>query len=313
VGRKEDEAPRRFEGSLADLAARLPDFQRRPFGAAASRAVSEHPHLDVIVRSDSDAGLIEMPVGVVTRRHRFTPHARVVEGIQRALAAVRVPAAQAYADAALTEFGGCMALTVRLPSTLGCELDDGERLELELTCINAIAGGLRWVLAWHRLASGTSFAVGTTRLEYRLAQRLPIAPGGFAPAVSQSLQEARAEQVALLAWRKRLITRAQLAAWADGAVRRMWGPRQAARLFHLAASGWDAELAYGFERLPPSRRTMRAREPVPGAARFAESVYDALQALAWIAGEERDAHAKLERQGDMAVLMRALVHGARLQ
>jgi hypothetical protein len=167
------------------------------------------------------------------------------------------------------------------------------------------------MLAWLHAKSGCCFAVGTTRLEYRLAQRLPIAPSELASGLQQALSQARDEQSVLAAWRGQLVTRGQLASWTDGTVRRMWGPRQAARVFHLAVSGWDAEPAFGFERLPPSRRTMRARQRVAGTGDFAETLYDALVALAWIAAQERERLMQIERQGEVAVLMRALAHAAR--
>jgi hypothetical protein len=89
----------------------------------------------------------------------------------------------------------------------------------------------------------------------------------------------------------------------------MWGWRAAARIFHIAMTGWDADPAFNVERVVPSRRTMQASDPVPGAPAFVETAYDALLALGWIARDGRDVNERFDRMVQTAMLMRALLRG----
>jgi hypothetical protein len=300
---------RSLKGSLMDLPSFLPALARVPCDEDGVRAQSASPHLDVILRrAGPGAGLIDVAVGVISRRQHFVPHQQVIHALERALSAVRVNPSQVRAAVELADFGARMALAIDLPSDLDLDAGHGERLGLRLQCTNALnRGGLRFLMSWHRLVSDTSIAVGTTRLEYRLAHRMPVRITDVVPSVRNALERAQSERAGLAAWRQVLITRDQLVSWADGAVRRMWGPRAAARVFHIAMTGFDGEPAYGFERASPSRRTMRATGPVTSVPSFAETAYDALLALAWLAREGREASERFDRQIEMAMLMRALL------
>jgi hypothetical protein len=300
-----------FSGSLRDVAALLPEFERRSF-ASADRT-SGQPHLDLLVRrAGPGVGLLDVPVGTVTRRHRLAPHARVIGAIERPVSAACANPDEARCQLILSALGEGMALSVDLPDRFGFDPGDGEQLRLRLLCLNAVAGcGPRLLLCWHRQISSSLIPVGVTQLQFRLAPRLALRTDEIAPAVDAALDQARAERAGLAAWRQSLLTRDRLVKWADGTIRRVWGPRAAARVFHIAMSGWDAQPAYGFERMPPSRRTMRATEPVPAVQDFAESAYDALLAAAWVAGSGRGACERFDRACEIALLMRALLRGER--
>lgn len=301
-----------FRGSLRDISALVPEFERRPLAAEADRAASAHPHLDVVMRrAGPGVGLLDVPVGVVTRRHQLVPHGRVLQGIERALGVLRVDPSRAPAELELGGFGARLSLAVDLPETFDFDPGDGQRLGLRLLCSNSVSsGGLRLLMTWRRRASDSAIAVGTSRLEYRLAHRLPARLVDIVPSVQKAVELAHAERAALAQWAVRLVSRDALAHWADGAVRRMWDRREAARVFHICMTGWDAEPAFSVERSTPTRRTMRAHDAVPGAPAFAETAYDALLALAWVARDARDIQQRLDRLVEGAVLMRALLRGA---
>jgi hypothetical protein len=247
---------------------------------------------------------------VVTRRHQLVPHGRVIHSIGRALGVLRADPAQARAELDLAGFGAQMTLTVDLPARFDLDPGDGHPLGLRLMCTNAVnGGGLRLLLTWHRRVSGSAIAVGTTGLEYRLAHRLPARLADLVPSVQKAVERAQTERAALAQWHSMLVSRDTLAGWADGALRRMWGRRAAARVFHICMTGWDAEPAFSVERCAPTRRTMQATDPVPGAPAFAETAWDALLALAWVARDARDTGERFDRLVEGAVLMRGLLRG----
>lgn len=306
---------RAYKGSLRDLAGLCPGFDRRALTnddrdvASKSGVGINQSHLDVIVRrAGPGVGLLEMPVGVVTRRHQLLPHARVIESIERALGAARIDPAQTRAELDLTNFGARMSLAVDLPTRLDFDPVGSAPLGLRVLLSNSVnGGGLRMLSVWQQHESGSTFAVGVTRLESRLAHRLPARLGDIVPGVQKALEIAQAEREALAQWNRHLVTRDQLVAWVDGSVRRMWGRQAAARIFHIAMTGWDADPAFSVERVSPSRRTMQATNPVPEAPAFVETAYDALLALGWIARDVPDTGERFDRIVETALLMRSLL------
>jgi len=297
------------KGSLRDIGGLVPEFERRPASGATGRVEPVHSHLDMLVRrAGSDGDLVETPVGLVTRRHHLSPHARVIQAIDRGLGAIQADPAEAPCELELSHFGGQMTMWIDLPVSFELNLGSGERLGLRLLCRNPIAsGGPHLLLSWNRQTSGSLMPVGTTRLEFGLGQRPALCIAEVAPAVCRALRWAQIERTELALWREIPVTRDQLVRWTDAAIRRVWGPRTAARIFHVAVSGWDAEPAYGFERMPPSRRTMCATRSVPAGPPFSETAYDALLAAAWVANQEIQLQRRIERLAEIGVLMRALL------
>ena len=308
---------RNYTGSLHDIAALVPDFDRRSLakmdsGAAHARGIqNDTSHLDVVLRrAGPGVGLLEMPVGVVTRRHQLLPHARVIQNLEAALGAADADSAHARTQLDLTDFGARMSLTVALPTRFELDLGDGAPLGLRILVHNSVnGGGLRLLVVWQQQNSASAFVCGVTHLESRLVHRLPTLLGDIGASVRKALEIAQAERTVLEQWNTHLVTRDQLVAWVDGSVRRMWGWQAAARIFHIAMTGWDADPAFSVERLVPSRRTMQASDPVPGAPAFVETAYDALLAIGWIARNGRDVNERFDRMVQTALLMRALLRG----
>jgi len=308
---------RNYSGSLRDIAALVPDFDRRSLATGDSGSVratgpqSDTSHLDVVVRrAGPGVGLLEMPVGVVTRRHQLLPHARVIQNLETALGVARADPARAQATLDLTDFGARMSLAVNLPARFNLEPGDDAPLGLRILVHNSVnGGGLRLLVVWQQQDSASAFACGVTHLESRLVHRLPTLLGGIGASVQKALEIAQTERAVLRDWNSLLVTRDQLVAWVDGSVRRMWGRQAAARVFHIAMTGWDADPAFSVERVVPSRRTMQATDPVPGAPAFVETAYDALLSLGWIARDGRDTNERFDRMVQTAILMRALLRG----
>jgi len=313
---------RNYRGNLRDLAALVPGFERRALRSQdhlaletadrkGDEAVGEQAHLDVVLRrAGPGVGLLEMPVGVVSRRHQLFPHARVIESLERALGVLRVDPAHVEAELDLTNFGAHMTLEVSLPGNLELDPGDGHPLGMRVILQNSVnGGGLHLQVVWKQFESASEFASDVTRLESRIGHRMPTRLNDLVPRIVQAVETAQLERDALSAWQRQLITRDQLVNWVDGSIRRMWGRSAAARVFHIAMTGWDAETAFSVEKSVPSRRTMQATDPVPGAPAFVESAYDALLAVSWVARDVRDTSERFNRIAEITVLMRALFRG----
>ena len=180
---------------------------------------------------------------------------------------------------------------------------------LRLVCLNSVDGStpLRMLLGWYRFVCANGLAVGTTRCEWRLVHREGMMPADVTPLLQAGLELAEREKLAVREWRATPVAAPRLGAFADGRLCAAWGVRLAARFLHIAATGFDAELAYPFEPGPPSAKTMAPSRRVPGSPAFAQTAWDACQALAWLAKERKDPRERIERMLQIPELMRAVM------
>jgi hypothetical protein len=75
---------------------------------------------------------------------------------------------------------------------------------------------------------------------------------------------------------------ATLRGWIDGELKKKWGVLAAARTFLICQTGFDGVFSDPFDKQPPSLKSMRRTERVPGAPQKAENAYAIAQALSWI-------------------------------
>ena len=298
------------KGTLDELARGVPGFIRRPFalGEGAERA---HPRYDVIVREERPDGSGRVPVGVVSKRYRLVQHGELIGALRRALAANGIGPAEAEGELRLSEFGARMALALVLPDRYGFDPGDGHRLGLRLLVVNSVDGscGLRFLLGWYRFVCSNGLVVGTTRLKCHYAHRQQLATADVGGLLGRGIALAREEQASLREWLATPVFRDTLAQWADGPVRRSWGVKAAARVWHICTTGHDGEPARPAERALPHQREMKPGERVPGSPGTAANAYHVSQALAWLAKERRDVEESLEWMAGIPGLMRSLVGG----
>ena len=168
---------------------------------------------------------------------------------------------------------------------------------------------MRILLGWYRFVCANGLAVGTTRCEWRLVHREGMMPADVAPLLQAGLELAEREKLALREWRATPVPAPRLAAFADERLAPAWGVRLAARFLHIAVTGFDAELAFPFEPGPPSAKTLSPTRRVPGSPAFAQTAWDACQALAWLAKERKDPRERVERMLQIPELMQAVMGG----
>ncbi len=300
---------RSWRGELDEILPRLPAFDRAPF---ATPGAAGHGFLDAIVRrAEPGRGLPAVPVAVVSKRYQLLPHAEAAEAVRAALAAIGVHPRDMQAEVSLAAYGARLWLAVRLPREHDFDPGDGHPMALRLVCLNSVDGStpLRILLGWYRFVCANGLAVGTTRAEFRLVHREGMMPADVAPLLKAGLELAGREKLALREWRATPVPAPRLAAFADGRLADAWGVRLAARFLHIAVTGHDAELAFPFEPGPPSAKTLTPTRRVPGSPAFAQTAWDACQALAWLAKERRDPKERVERELQVPELMQGLVGG----
>jgi hypothetical protein len=111
--------------------------------------------------------------------------------------------------------------------------------------------------------------------------------------LSYGLQAADTEQGNFARWRQRTVSPDDLVSWINKELKNGWGFKAAARFYHIARTGHDAEIAGLYKEKTPTTIPVRSKGPVPGAPDECRNLYDVSQILAWLAKERRDVQEQL--------------------
>jgi len=304
------EPPTRWlRGRLDEVAAALPDFERGPFAMAPESEGPWHANelFDLISTRQAD-GWVRRPVSVVGKGYRLIGHREAIGRIAEVLADIGFDAAALDTHATLERYGARLALEVQLGSRWMVDPGDGHPLMLQLRCLNSVdaSSSLRVVFNWYRLVCTNGLVVGFSQQAGRVLHRKsPVMPD-LREEIANGLTLARTDRAAMRHWLERRIRRESLVPFADGPLRDAWGARDAARFLHIARTGHDAEFENRFEAGRPSEKRMTANVAVPGSPREAHTEWDAAQALSWVARDQCDPAAYLERLLEIPALVAKL-------
>lgn len=271
-----------FTGPLGELAARIPEFDRMPFGG--------NPRLDMIVRRAATAREIPVPVGVVSKRYVLVQHLAVIDALATALRLEDVNAGDLKCGLTITESGARIALRVELPAGFDFTPPDGNALALTFECFHSVDGTvpLLALLGWFRFVCSNGLVIGTTHARMSRQHRASLHIEELAPLLSEGLDAVVRERQALASIAATTVSSEALCAWVDGPVASAWGPFTAARVYAIAARGVDGEPCRTPRLALPHERQILRPTPVPGANAPCKNAYAAAQALSWVASRRLD-------------------------
>ena len=233
----------------------------------------------------------------------------VVDAVRAVVAGFGIHTEAVACEAHLNRYGATMAFYARLPRAFDFDPGDAHPLALRVLALNSVDGGspLTLLLGWYRSVCANGMLVGTTRMNWRIAHRAGPELGDVSELLEAGLELAEHEKLELQAWLRTSVPAEALRRFADGPLAVAWGVKPAARFWHIAATGCDAETALPFEAGAPSEKTMRALGRVPGAPERVRNAYDASQALAWLARQPRAHEERVKRMQEIPGLMAALL------
>lgn len=301
-----------YEGTLAEVRQHIPAFERRSFGLTQPDNESSrlNERLDTIVRLPFGDDQTFIPVGVVSKDYALVPHGAVFDIAREALNAVGIAPGDVKAELRITAYGERMALSVYLPEKYHFDPGDGYPMALRLECLNSVDGSTRFraLMSWFRLVCSNGLTVGVTRsdLQRRHIGDLGLADVGLV--LKSGLKEAETEQRNFERWRNAQMTIQRLAPWVDKDLRKGWGFKAAARTFHIARFGSDAEVIGQYKGSTPTTIPMQETKRVPGASQQCRSLFDLSQILAWLAKQRRDVQEQVEWREQIPGLMAPLMN-----
>lgn len=300
------------KGSLMDIRAYLPSFERRCFGLtqAGGEQTRLNEHLDTIVRLPFRDDRTVIPIGVVSKGYALVPHTTVLDVAIQALGAAKIALSEVKAELMITEYGERMALSLYLPECYGFDTDKGDLMALRLECLNSVDGSCRFraLMGWFRFVCSNGLIMGVTRYDIWRRHVGDLQIQDIGKVLTSGIKDSNTEKKNFEKWRKTTTTMSHLALWSDNILRQEWGFKAATRFFHIARSGADVEIIGQYKGQRPTTIAVQETKPVPGAPKESRNLYDVSQILAWLAKERRDVQEQLAWREGIPRLMDSLIN-----
>jgi hypothetical protein len=303
------------QGTYDQVADAIPLFGRRPFALYTKPAgreevpfvTGENPYFDEVLRL-SHSGEQEVPIGIVSKSYKLIQHRELFEITVKALDEADVPLSLVMVSLTFSKFGGRMALRFVLPERFSFDPGDSHPLHLRLECFNSVDGSTRLVfmMSWYRLVCSNGLVARVTGAHEAMIHteraELPDIKALISAGVASLSTERKLYGVAMNV----RINHIELQAWIDGELKKKWGALAAARTYLICESGFDGVFLDPFDKQPPSQKTMKRTQQVPGAPARADNAYAVSQALAWIARQRLDVQEQTQYMKEIPHLMQSL-------
>lgn len=297
-------------GGLADISRCIPEFERRPFAASQPGGMKTrlNERFDMIVRKPHHNDADYVPVGIVSKSYALVPHAQVFAAAVKVLQDAQIPAESITADLAITQYGERMQLRLYLPDAYNFDAPDGHTMKLRLECLNSVDGSMRFraLVGWLRFVCGNGLVIGVKKADVWRRHSGDMGIEEVNTVLKKGLVEAQSDKIVYARWHGIPVNQDRLIRWIEKPVQKAWGFKAAARAWHIAQTGCDAELIPAFEKQRPVEAQLKSGRPVPGSPQQAKTLYDIVQILAWLAQERRDVQEQLQWRQQIPGLMARL-------
>jgi len=302
------------EGSLVEIQAWVPAFERRPFelGQEGSSRTRANEQLDMIVRLPFRDDRESVPIGVVSKGYVLVQHYAVVEAAGSALKAAGIDPSDVRVHLTITRYGERMAISVFLPESFAFDPGDGHPMALRLECMNSVDGSVRLhaMMGWFRFVCGNGLIIGITQYRIRRRHSHDVDSEDIAAVLKSGLSECATERRNFERWRETPIELSMMNDWLETDVRRTWGVKAATRAFHIARSGYDVEAESQYRGATLASIRVRRTKAVPGAPARSSNLFDISQVLAWLAAGRGDLKEQMDWREQIPALLDSLVSGA---
>ncbi|MCX7044348.1 MAG: DUF932 domain-containing protein [Candidatus Sumerlaeota bacterium] len=301
------------QGPALEIKKLIPEFERRSFGLACpdDSKTCLNKHLDTIVRKPIGESEGFIPVGVVSKDYVLIPHIAVWKAATSALEKAKIDLTQVDSEIGLTEYGERMALSFYLPHEYDHDPSDGNPMRLRLECFNSVDGSMRFraLVGWFRLVCSNGMVVGVTKADFRRRHFGDMTIADVRQVLNKGLSDSVKDKERIKTWEKFEVAPEILEAWMETTLLKMWGFKATARAYHIATTGYDAELIPPLDSGNPIYAKTRYGRQVPGSPERASNAFDISQILAWLAKERNDLQEQVEWRNQIPKLMANLLKG----
>ena len=309
-------------GQISELREEIPYFRRIPFRIEDGGV---NKNLDLIVREPlkksqgyllpSSDDEVQIPVATVSKQYELVQHHNLLEVLETALKNINLDPESLKAELILTEYGERIRVSFTLPN-YDFDPGDGYPIVLKVNAFNSVdrTTALSINLSWYRLVCSNGMMFGTTYARFRRIHLQSRKPEDIKKFLKKQLSLAAEVQNLYKQWYKKQVfieakpSAVQIEHWIDKTIAKKWGPHAAARVYHIAKTGYDGKTIDQFvENVKPHERKIQPTNKVPGSFAPVRNAYDISQVLSWIASQRGTIEGQLDWMIDIPDLMRALL------
>ena len=298
-------------GTFEEIRAKVPSFQKEDF---ALEDGGENKYTDVIVMNPADGGE-PVPVSTVSKGYSLIQHRTVMDSTSDALKELGYNINDLKSQVNLTEYGERMWGRIRFPEQHSFDPGDGHKLDLELHFINSVDKSTRLIfeIGWYRMVCTNGLISRVKSTTTRRKHTISLVPEFLSEYFKQTIVEMETEpdRYKSLHLKKVAIGQEDLENWVDKTVAPKWGVRLAARSYNILRTGYDGKPsiahankdAYKYEahKIPVNKTT-----EVPGQPQEAETAYDVVNALSWIASHQDSLQTRYDQMKQVPELVSQL-------
>lgn len=299
-----------WSGRWDQVKSLLPSFELADFRAGSS--LPPNPHMRAVIRKPRTSAEQPIPVGVVSNTYTLAPHDEVARQCFKGIELAGIDASPLRCELGLTELGEWMNLRIYFPKSHRHETVGGDAMDLRIECFNSVDGSSRLtiLLGWLRLVCANGMVIGETMVELRDIhnQRLSLEP--IPELIAKGLKKVEKEQARLRNWVATPINRHRVAPWANEDVTKKWGKKAACRVYHICTAGYDVDLDDPFAPGEATEKPVKRLDDVPGAKAPVSTLFDASQALSWVATRRNNPEERLDWQRSVPELIARLAQTA---
>jgi hypothetical protein len=261
---------------LGNISTMLPIFRREAFGP--------NDYLDMIVRQPDQNDLRSIPIAAVSKRYALIQHAELVQWVRAGLKGVGVQPETIQVFVWMTEYGERLRLRFSVPEQ-SFDPGDGYRVVLTAECFNSVdkSCAMEIRMIWLRLVCLNGMVMDETSKLRKIHDLVWMSRKDPAEFLKERLAAAPGSFGLLQKWITHKISLEAIERWADEVIAEEWNIAAAARVCHIARTGWDGIVAP--VRRPPHLRSVSSDEEVPGACAPVGNLYHVSQVLSWLAGK----------------------------
>ena len=269
-----------FKCRLGDLNARLPVFERGPFGEGAN----ENRYLRTIVRQPLGEDKRLIPVATVSNRYALVQHREVCQWLSAGLESLGFRPDDLEVEVVMSEYGERFRIAVRLVR-FDFDPGDGDRLGALIEIINSVdrSCALEVRLRWRRLVCLNGLWIDEKDTLRKIHNVDWMSHRSVATFIGERTADMAGFKQTLARWLATPLDLATIDGWAAELLAERWGVQLAARCLHIVRTGWDGtvERSNGKARLADIR--VRSETQVPGAHAPVGNLYHLSQVLTWLA------------------------------
>jgi hypothetical protein len=295
-----------YSGDWNAILSVIPTFELEPFRDGPDEP--QNPFLQTVVRKPRSPVERRMPIGVVSTSYALARHDEVATLCRDALKSAGVNVEELRYEIGLSELGEWMNLRIYFPDRDAITDRYGRKLGLRLECFNSVDGSSRLVVlfGWLRFVCSNGLVIGETKVEIRERHGQSLDLSEISDRIHSAMTAVKADRERMKNWQEQPVAIGDVADWVNKHLSARWGKKAAARVYHICDAGKDVELTEPFAKGEATEKPVKFLDPVPGQPVKAQTKYDVVQAMSFVASRRHNAEERTEWQASISLLADAL-------